>query len=237
MGRNIDANKIGLVLKSLRECPKRYSELKTLGIPEQSLSRILKDYLSSWDLIEKDQTGRWRMKNMSYLNDDKSVALRHSRSLFDLFKEDHPRYAIRKIVFHENYEFGPTESLQVSGLFEHLMNGYSLDLRNQILRLKDIAEKYGLHNSDPMHSVSSLMEYPGESIPMDHFAHVLSIGQGGDGDMSSNHLHNTITKQEAIDYVKIFSDLCDLHATLSIKVKTGYPLEGHCQICQIGMDN
>jgi len=84
MGRMLERDKIKMVLDALRIRPMRWKELVSLGIPEKSLERVLKDYLRYWGLVEKNDEEYWvlREHTITFKNrEEYELVLKHSRTL------------------------------------------------------------------------------------------------------------------------------------------------------------
>lgn len=71
------------VIEALREGNKTYSELGSLGIPEKTLDRILKDNLEYWGLIKKEGScWVWHENKQVFQSKaDYELALKHSKNV------------------------------------------------------------------------------------------------------------------------------------------------------------
>ena len=58
MGRGLNTKQIKNVIDFLKVKPATWTELKTLEIPDNSLARILKEYLRYWGLVYYDADAR-----------------------------------------------------------------------------------------------------------------------------------------------------------------------------------
>jgi len=104
MARRLEREKIKRVIDALREKSMQWNELKQLTyqendinktIPDKTLERILKDYLSFWGLVEKvkDEEGIWRWSWFEHIRTYHSkskhvyeLSLYHSKKLVPAMK-------------------------------------------------------------------------------------------------------------------------------------------------------
>ncbi len=229
MGRGLNVENIKKVIDALRHSPQTYSQLLQLGIPERSLSRILKDYLSYWKIVtQKD--GKWfwydNVKKFSS-SDEYNIALAHSKQLLpsisSLLLEDldptmeFPIYNKKeKITIGKTLEF--KEYVE-----EHLITGYS-DTYNTLIEYRNIKKEYEeeLKHYSTTYSIEGLSYFNWESINN-------NVDQ-----YESNHVK--MTNQEQIS--KIINRIENLYKIIAgdlllivKKIEHGTPLKGKCEIC------
>ncbi len=92
--RGLNRESIKKVIDAIKESPKNWTELKEENIPDKSLQRILKEYLSYWGLITQDEYGRWCWYEDIRTFDTRheyELALYHSRRIV-LSSEGNIRY-------------------------------------------------------------------------------------------------------------------------------------------------
>lgn len=89
MPRGLNKKKIKKVIESLREGPKSWSQLKQLGIPATSLTRILVDYLKYWGLTSQvDKRWIWfqQLPEPYSYKEEYERFLHHSQLLIPTFE-------------------------------------------------------------------------------------------------------------------------------------------------------
>ncbi|MGF3521895.1 MAG: hypothetical protein ACQXXJ_02215 [Candidatus Bathyarchaeia archaeon] len=121
------------VVDALKTKPMSYSELKQLGIPEKTLSRVLRDYLEPMELVEKTEAGLWvwRQTQVTAKTEaDFKALLRHSKKLtitsadFQRFDCMNPELAVSMLAFPEAFTLDGEEAILNSCFKQHLKTGY-----------------------------------------------------------------------------------------------------------------
>ena len=134
MGRGINKKNVKTVMDALKDGRKTWTELKSLGIPERSLSRILTNYLEYWGLAFKDgQYWAWHVEKMDVESPVmEEFALEHSKLMIKRFNDNMNRYAILELlVFHHD------KDSHEECLYSHLKTGYLECIEAVLFLIKD----------------------------------------------------------------------------------------------------
>jgi len=226
-GPEINKANIRKVLVSLFKGPKSWTELKTdTQIDGRLVSRILKEYLSYWYLVHKDDNGKWAFNPETPIFETfgKHIALQHYREIMnDLFSYKR----LKNMSITDFYELSndideitiideTNPSIWLLMLRNHLKTGYKITWKT-LMSYEKLSKHY---------------DYPRILVP--------SLEQAFNRKGTKRELLKTIDAEieepvipekdkEMLEQLKksLIGDLAEIQR----KVFTGNKLEGYCEYC------
>jgi hypothetical protein len=241
LGREIDREKIKLVIDVLKQKRATWSEIVTqTGIAERSVTRILHKYLNYWGLASKDAQGNWAWHD----------TIRTTASQIELDLDvDHSKWLTKGLDLYisslSNPELKPQQpkglrangdSLLLACIEDHLKSGYPQLYANiESLRLilaecvEFMVSKYPQCQVD--NSALELIEnldnytYAKNAVPKQYRKLVEEI--------ASRLTPEDFAKIRDLEKQKtlLIQEVSHAIQVLSIRVQNNQPLEGKCNIC------
>ncbi|MEJ5327729.1 MAG: hypothetical protein WHU54_05720 [Candidatus Bathyarchaeia archaeon] len=224
---------IKLVIETLKDGEKSWSDLLKLGIPKKTLERLLKDYLIYWGLVRKEGNYYvWYEYIRTYQNaQEYNIALEHSKRVV-------PEFLILLCFSSFN-----TPNNLCHNAKEHLKTGYP-KIYEKLLKIEEFIKERKKQEQEK--SKNDIFE-EAERIRMEW----LSIGgllmgkcdfaeQITKNDSSWKYnIENEIRRSCDMFYMKganknvidLFAELARDVLLLASKVENGEPLKGKCPLC------
>jgi len=237
LGRGLDARNIKKVIDALMQSPKSYSQLLLLGIPERSLSRILKEYLSPWGLALKGEKGKWHwfefIRKFENKN-DYELALNHSKRLVLSSPTDNLRYdamepflAIDTLLYLEKLE--GIKNIDDVSFLRHLKTGYS-DTYQLIIDCRELLDEFNYFRKRDIN-------YGG--LPLSHLRHdfdtldeqIQFLASYGEDFIMIPPYYSNYDKDKIERFFGLRARLLGEIYSIVNGVKHNIPLKGLCDYC------